>query len=104
MTTKSLTDTPLPTFKFWSIAHYKILTAAAQARNCTCEPYRDWFTYNTWKSLGYQVQKGEGKRSVKLTTWIPCEKTQADGTKKESLRPKGYTVFCACQVKPIEKD
>ena len=100
MTVQSLTGAKVPTFDYWSIAHYKILLATAEERGCNCKPYEDWFTFKTWSDLGYQVQKGE--HGVKLTTWIVTEKTQADGTKKISKRPKGYSVFCHCQVKSKE--
>ena len=77
-----------------------ILFLAAQERGCTCEPYKDWFTYKRWKAQGYQVQKGE--HGTKLTVYRPIFKTN-DGGEKEQVgtRPWHTTVFCRCQVKPI---
>ncbi|NIV30488.1 MAG: hypothetical protein GWN58_13620, partial [Anaerolineae bacterium] len=39
-----------------SSAHAAILATVAAERGCTCEAYVDWFTYNRWQGLGYQVQ------------------------------------------------
>lgn len=79
------------------------LAGVAEEKGCTCQAYVDWFTYRRWLALGFQVQKGE--KGTKLTTFVPIEKTDPDtGVKKVvSTRPRTCTVFCRCQVKPIEK-
>jgi len=76
-----------------------LLTLAAQERGCTCEPYQDWFTYKRWKAQGFQVQKGE--HGIKLTVYVP-NKPDEDG-ESTGTHPWHSTVFCRCQVKPIEK-
>jgi antirestriction protein ArdC len=82
-----------------SEAHYAILTMTAESKRCNCEPYVDWYTYRRWQAQGMQVQKGE--KGTKLTTYIPVFKKDENGEKKQSgTRPKGYSVFCRCQVKP----
>lgn len=80
-----------------SETHYMILTLAAQERGCTCEPYKDWFTYNRWQAQGYQVQQAtEVGHGVKLTTY----RTVKDEDGKEKSIPWYTSVFCRCQVKP----
>lgn len=78
-----------------SMTHAMILTMAAQARGCTCEPYRDWFTYRRWQAQGYQVQKGE--HGVKLTTYRPITETK-HGKEVRKTIPRTTSVFCRCQV------
>lgn len=84
-----------------STTHAAILALAASENGCTCVAYQDWFTHRRWQAQGVQVRKGQ--HGVKLTTWIPVTKTDDDGTKKVTgKRPKGYTVFCRCQVKAAD--
>lgn len=97
---EKMTTARARTFDRMSTAHAAILALAAETNGCACVAYQDWFTYRRWQAQGQQVQKGE--HGVKLTTWIPVTKTDDDGTKKVTgKRPKGYTVFCRCQVKPV---
>jgi len=86
-----------------SLASELILLDAARERDCSCQPYVDWFTYKRWRAQGFQVQKGE--HGIKLTTYIPKFKTDPDTGEKvpDGTRPWYTTVFCRCQVKPIEK-
>lgn len=79
-----------------------ILMMAAQERGCGCLPYQDWYTYRRWQAQGYQVQKGE--HGVRLTVFKTVEEVdRKTGKKKTKSVPKGTTVFCKCQVKPIEQ-
>ena len=84
-----------------SQAHAAILATVAAERGCTCEAYVDWFTYNRWQGLGYQVQRGE--KGVKLTSFHTVEETGKDGKTRERQVPRGCSVFCRCQVKAKEK-
>ena len=96
-----MTSEQAQTFSGYSSTNAAVLIATAEAKKCECEPYRDWFTYQRWLAQGFQVQKGE--RGIKLTTWIECIKKDADGNEVVTgRRPKGYTVFCKCQVKAME--
>ena len=93
-----MTATDAQTFERHSLAHAAILAQAAEAKGCTCQAYQDWFTYNRWQALGFQVQKGE--HGIKLTTWIEYDDETSNGTTTHHSRPNGTTVFCRCQVKP----
>ena len=81
-----------------SLASELVLALAAQANGCSCEAYRDWFTYKRWQAQGYQVQRGE--HGVKLQTWIHYPTKDKHGNEVERVRPKSTTVFCRCQVRP----
>jgi hypothetical protein len=81
-----------------SIASATILAGAAESRGCSCEAYKDWFTYRRWQTLGYQVQKGE--KSTKL---IAYPKVVDKNTGKEKSIRRTTCLFCRCQVKPIER-
>ena len=86
------------TFEGYSTTHAAILTMAAQANGCNCEPYVDWFTYARWNAQGYQVQKGE--RGVQLYVFRTIEEKDKDtGKVRKSSRPWRSYVFCKCQVK-----
>lgn len=60
-------------------------------------PRENVFTYNAWKALGRQVNKGE--HGVKVVTWI-------DATDKETGMPtklcRSSTVFHVSQTTPIQ--
>lgn len=85
-----------------STANILVLTEAARLRGCSCEPYRDWFTYNRWRAQGYQVQRGE--HGTPLTVMIQHEKREAGPDGEECVttvsRPWTAHVFCRCQVAP----
>lgn len=90
------------TFTQKSEIHEEVLALEAEVRGCSCQPYVDWFTYRRWQAQGFQVQRGE--RGFKLTTYVPVVKKSGDGTEEIiGSRPRGYSVFCRCQVKPTEK-
>lgn len=74
--------------------------AIVEARTCTCEAYKDIFTYNRWKAQGMQVQKGE--KATTITTYSPITKEdKITGEKITFRKPRKSFVFCRCQVKPI---
>ena len=56
-------------------------------------------TYNIWKSLGYQVQKGE-KAVAKITIWKHTAK-EKDGEKEEKMFMKTSSFFSQSQVQPV---
>ena len=84
------------TFTQRSEAHITILENEATLRGCQCRPYTDWFTYKRWQAQAMQVQKGQ--KGIKLCTFIEVE--PQDTNDKPKKRPKWYSVFCRCQVKP----
>lgn len=60
-------------------------------------------TYNHWKSLGYQVQKGS-KALFKATIWKHATKHNEDTDEDEGrMFMKTSSFFGVSQVKPIEK-
>ena len=79
-----------------SMTSVLLLTAEAERRGCGCVPYTDWYTYRRWQALGYQVQKGE--KGFRLAVFREVE----DREGKTRSIPWSTTVFCKCQVKPME--
>ena len=65
------------------------------ARQCTCEPYRDVFTYGRWLAQGYQVRKGQHGIKLPVIINVPVEDNEKLTTR--SLR-RTSAVFCRCQV------
>lgn len=69
-------------------------------------PRENVFTFHAWKALGRRVKKGE--HGVKVSTWVPMEKTveqqTEDGqTEKKTIasrRPWMTTVFHVSQTEP----
>ena len=95
-----MTAAEAQTFSGYSGSNAEVLVATAEIKGCQCKPYVNWFTYRRWFAQGYQVQKGE--KGIKLTSWIPITKKDEEGNEiSAGRRPKGYTVFCQCQVKEI---
>ena len=61
--------------------------------------YKNAFTYRIWKSLGFQVKKGE-----KATWWwISFYKTIDKKTKKEKSKMANYKLFTIKQVEPTKE-
>ena len=97
MQEKMTAETAVVFERGYSLQNSIILAQASESRGCTCEPYRDWFTYNRWSVQGFQVQKGE--HGVKLSTFVPVTKKVDGEDKVTGSRPWTTTVFCRCQVK-----
>jgi antirestriction protein ArdC len=98
---KRITAEQATAFDHHSEIHAAILAQAAVERGCTCEAYRDWYTYNRWLAQGLQVQRGE--HGVKLSTFVPVTKPDEKGNEiVVGKRPVGTTVFCRHQVKVRE--
>lgn len=58
-------------------------------------------TYNAWKALGFQVQKGQ-KAVVKLTIWKHATKTDEETGEEESrIFMKNAAFFSASQVEAV---
>lgn len=98
--TEKMTAVQAQSFDRKSEAHEIVLAQVAQEHGCTCMAYQDFYTYRRWQAQNMQVQKGE--KGTRLTTYIPITKTDATTgeSKVTGTRPKGYSVFCRCQVKP----
>ncbi|MBI3334044.1 hypothetical protein HYZ97_01015 [Candidatus Pacearchaeota archaeon] len=81
--------------------HTSTINAACvkAALHCSCEPYKDVFTYNRWKAQGYQVQRGEKAIKLPLVKDVEVEK-EGETTTKRILGISA--VFCRHQVKPSE--
>ena len=62
------------------------------------KPRVNVFTYNAWKAKGRQVKRGE--KGVKISTWVPMTRKDADTGEKRSIgrRPKTATVFHVSQT------
>jgi antirestriction protein ArdC len=60
-------------------------------------PGENVLTFHAWRALGRSVKKGE--KGIKVITWVPCgEKTDKQGNKTESKRPKTAYVFHISQT------
>lgn len=81
-------------FDGFSAVNYMIVKA--HFAECNCEPYETILTYNRWRALGYQVQKGE--HGAKITTFAQYEKENENGDVEVKKRPWTSTVFCRHQV------
>ena len=58
-------------------------------------------TYNAWKALGFQVQKGQ-KAVAKLTIWKHATKTDEETGEEESrIFMKNAAFFSASQVEAV---
>ena len=104
--TEKMTIAQATVFSHKSLASELVLNLAAKERGCSCAAYSDWFTYRRWQALGFQVQRADVVgHGVKLTTYV--EFTKTDPATGEQVvtgkRPRTTSVFCRCQVKPIEK-
>lgn len=68
-------------------------------------PRMNVLTYRAWQAKGRQVKRGE--HGVKITTYIPYEKTEKseDGREKKihAKRPKSATVFHVSQTIPMSE-
>jgi hypothetical protein len=66
------------------------------ALRCGCKAYADIFTYNRWKALGYQVQRGQHAVTLPLVKVVSTEDDDGnDDTRKLLTRS---AVFCRHQV------
>ena len=59
-------------------------------------------TYEAWKEIGYQVQKGQ-KASFSASIWKMTEKKNDEGERVQKLIMKNAYFFGRDQVKPIER-
>lgn len=87
------------TFDRYSPENAAVLLLAAQERGCDCQPYSDWFTLRRWNAQGFLVNKGQ--HGITLST-VVHKKVERDGEEKDVSYTKPYTVFCRCQVHPME--
>lgn len=71
--------------------------ATGEHTACTCEPYRDVFTFKRWKAQAMSVRKGE--HAMKLATWIEIGGDD-DDDEPGRLVSRMVPVFCRCQVSP----
>ena len=63
---------------------------------CGCEAYKSAFTYNRWKAIGWQVQKGQKGTKINIIKIIK-EDGQPD---RQVFRTS--TIFCKHQVERLE--
>ena len=87
-----------------SASNYGAIFAGFAAKGIgDIRPRENVFTFNAWKALGRQVNKGE--HGVKVITWIEGtkEKPLADGEKvKRAVSfPRTTTVFHVSQTSPV---
>jgi len=52
MAQQKLTAEEARAFQSHSLMHAQYLALVAAERGCTCEAYRDWYTYKRWKATG----------------------------------------------------
>jgi hypothetical protein len=81
-----------------SFPRYSVANAGhvESALACGCQAYRDVYTYNRWRALGYQVQRGA--KAIKIPVIVEREKADADGTTSRARSFRTSAVFCRHQV------
>jgi antirestriction protein ArdC len=88
-----LTPEEARTFSRYSVANAGHVESALE---CGCEAYRDVFTYNRWRALGYQVQRGE--KAIKIPVIVEREKEDENGATSRARSFRTSAVFCRHQV------
>lgn len=96
----AMTAAEAQTFDRFSLVNAGILEEASALKGCNCHAYEDWFTYNRWTALGFQVQRGE--HGTKIAVIVHKQKTDDAGKVEDVSFPHTSTVFCRCQVKPAD--
>ena len=83
-------------------------TAQGKHTECECEPYRDTFTFDRFRAMGFMVNKGES--ALRISTFVPVtgkfrkEKDDSgNDVDRQVLIPRTVCLFCKCQVHPIEE-
>lgn len=98
MQRSTMTAAQATTFGTYSVAN------AAQVKHalaCGCEPYQDVFTYNRWKALGFQVQRGEKAIKIPVVKVVAVENKDTGAEETRKLLGTG-AVFCRHQVKAAD--
>lgn len=88
-----------------AITNTKIIEAYKAENNFPME--KPLFTYAVWKSMGYQVKRGEASRHrVQLWKYAPGKKT-ADTEAQEAPQGKGSRCFmktmCLFEAEQVER-
>ncbi len=96
-----MTAAEAQSFDRFSLVNAAILEEASALKGCTCHAYEDWFTYNRWAAQNQQVQRGE--HGTKISVIVHKQTTNDQGEVKDISFGRSVTVFCRCQVKPVEQ-
>jgi hypothetical protein len=87
-----------------SVANFPAIFAGFESKGIPedeIEPRVNVFTYDAWKALGRQVRKGE--HGVKVCTWVPMTKKDANGeTQPIGRKPRSTTVFHVSQTDQVQ--
>lgn len=68
---------------------------------CSCEPYRDTFTFRRWLAQGFAVTKGQ--KGIKFSSYVPAKGRDAEDSEGEPfLLPRTLVVFCRHQVSAVQ--
>ena len=92
-----MTPTEARSFDRFSVANASYVKHSLA---CGCEPYQDVFTYNRWKALGYQVQRGEKAITIPVVKAIQVDNKETGEPETRKLFGSG-AVFCRHQVQPV---
>ena len=90
----TMTAQEATSFNRYSVANASYVKASL---DCGCEPYQDIFTYNRWKALGYQVQRGQQAIKIPVVKSIEVENKETGEPETRKLLGRG-AVFCRHQV------
>lgn len=87
-----------------SMSNYAAIYSGFAEKGITdIKPRENVFTFNAWKALGRSVRKGE--HGVKVCTWVPMSKKDADGVAQPiGRKPRMTTVFHISQTDPIDSE
>ncbi len=98
---RTMTAEQATQFETHSLTNTQICALASALRGCECEAYRDYYTFNRWLAQGQAVKKGE--KGTAITLIKSAKKTDPKtGEEKTVTYPSSTTVFCRCQVAPIQ--
>ncbi len=84
-----------------SLMNCALISSQAKIAGFEGLPYLDFKTYDNWKKVGFQVQKGM-KSQITSITWIGVgNKENLDDDKDVYRFPKGTSLFHRSQVEAI---
>mgnify|MGYP001609317585 CR=1 FL=1 len=93
---RTMTASEARSFDRYSVANASYVKASL---DCGCEPYQDIFTYNRWKALGYQVERGQKAIKIPVVKSIEVDNPETGEPETRKLLGRG-AVFCRHQVQP----
>ena len=92
---RTMTASEARSFDRYSIANAAVVEGSLA---CGCKAYQDVYTYNRWKALGYQVERGQKAIKIPVVKSIEVENKETGEPETRQVLGSG-AVFCRHQVK-----